>query len=85
MGNGVKTDKDNTKLHTQNSNKGKIIIQLQSFINFQVIGEKHEKSINRASQAKFDINFRGNICEYLKQQPEHTCMNSKTIKHCVKT
>ena len=46
MGYGVKTDEDNTKLPTQNLNKGKIIIQLQSFIDFQVIGKEHEQSIN---------------------------------------
>ena len=67
IGKWSQIDKDNAKLHTWNPNKGKIIIQSYSFIDFQVIGEKHEKSINRASQAKFDINFRGNICEYLKQ------------------
>ena len=42
LGNGVKIDKDNAKLHTRNPNKGKIIIQSQSFIDFQAIGEKHE-------------------------------------------
>ena len=34
------TDKDNAKLHTQNFNKGRIIIQLQSFIDF--LGDKRE-------------------------------------------
>ena len=29
-------DKDNVEFHTQNPNKGKIIIQSQSFIDFQV-------------------------------------------------
>ena len=47
MGYGVKTNEDNTKLRTQNLNKGKIIIQLQSFIDFQAIGKKHEQSINK--------------------------------------
>ena len=46
MGYGVKTDEDNTKLSAKNLNKGKIIIQLQSFIDFQAIGKKHEQSIN---------------------------------------
>ena len=46
MGYGVKTDEDNTKIPTQNLNKGKIIIQLQSFIDFQAMGKKHEQSIN---------------------------------------
>ena len=46
MGYGVKKIEDNTKLPTQNLNKGKIIIQLQSFIDFQAIGKKPEQSIN---------------------------------------
>ena len=39
-------DKDNTKLFSKNFDKGKIIIQLQSFIDHQAIGKKHEQSIN---------------------------------------
>ena len=39
-------DKDNAKLHTQNPNKGNIIFQSQSLIDFQAIREKHEQSIN---------------------------------------
>ena len=52
---GVKIDKYNTKLPTQNFNKGKISIQLQSFIDFQVIRKKHEQSINRTGNVSKNI------------------------------
>ena len=35
IGQWIQTDKDNVKIHTQNPNKGKIIIQSQSFVDFQ--------------------------------------------------
>ena len=46
MGYGVKTEEYNKKLSAKNLNKGKIIIQLKSFIDFWAIGKKHERSIN---------------------------------------
>ena len=46
IGKWSEIDKDNAKLRTQNPNKGKIIIQSRSFIDFQAIREKREQSIN---------------------------------------
>ena len=46
IGQWSQIDKDNAKLRTRNPNKGKIIIQSQSFIDFQAIREKHEQSLN---------------------------------------
>ena len=35
IGQWIQIDKENAEFHTQNPNKGKIIIQSQSFIDFQ--------------------------------------------------
>ena len=46
IGQWSQIDKDNAKLYKLNPNKGKIIIQSQSFIDLKAIREKHKHSIN---------------------------------------